>query len=138
MNEVIENFWFENERIYIRTNEANVYSRPLGVFPILCDATPEQREEGRIVMRGEALRWDNIDEDIHISSFYKKEEPVENEIMVIFRSLPQLNIKQFAQSIGINYTLLSSYINGSKKPSKQRIQFIKDGLHNLGKELITI
>ncbi len=138
MNEVIENFWFENERIYIRTNEANVYSRPLGVFPILCDATPEQREEGRIVMRGEALRWDNIDEDIHISSFYKKEEPVENEIMVIFRSLPQLNIKQFAQSIGINYTLLSSYINGSKKPSKQRIQFIKDGLHNLGNELITI
>lgn len=138
MNEVIENFWFENERIYIRTNEANVYSRPLGVFPILCDATPEQREEGRIVMRGEALRWDNIDEDIHISSFYKKEKPVENEIMVIFRSLPQLNIKQFAQSIGINYTLLSSYINGSKKPSKQRIQFIKDGLHNLGNELITI
>ena len=138
MNEVIENFWFENERIYIRTNEANVYSRPLGVFPTLCDATPEQREEGRIVLRGEALRWDNIDEDIHISSFYKKEEPVENEIMVIFRSLPQLNIKQFAQSIGINYTLLSSYINGSKKPSKQRIQFIKDCLHNLGKELITI
>ena len=61
MNEVIENFWFENERIYIRTNEANVYSRPLGVFPILCNATPEQREEGRIVLRGEALRWDNID-----------------------------------------------------------------------------
>ncbi|MBR5638336.1 MAG: DUF2442 domain-containing protein [Muribaculaceae bacterium] len=138
MNEVIENFWFENERIYIRTNEANVYSRPLGVFPILCNATPEQREEGRIVLRGEALRWDNIDEDIHISSFYKKDEPVENEIMIIFSSLPQLNIKQFAQSIGINYTLLSSYINGSKKPSKQRIQFIKDGLRNLGRELLAI
>ncbi len=34
----IETVWFENERIYMRSNLTNVYSRPLEVFPTLKEA----------------------------------------------------------------------------------------------------
>lgn len=138
ISERIENFWFEGARIYIRTDKGNVYSRPFVVFPLLREATPEQREGGRIVMRGEALRWDEIDEDIHISSFYETYEPKNNEISEIFHAFPQLNVTQVAHSLGINYTLLSNYINGTKRPSKERVKAIKEGLRNLGNELVSI
>lgn len=138
MNERIENFWFEGKRIYIRTDSGNVYSRPFAVFPLLRDASPAQRLEGRIAMRGEALRWDNLDEDIHISSFYETDEPKENEISRIFRAFPQLNVTQVARSLGINKTLLSNYINGTKQPSAERVQFIKSGLQRLGNALISL
>ena len=57
---------------------------------------------------------------------------------MVFRRFPQLNIKQVAQYIGINSSLLSNYVNGSKKPSAERVALIKRGLHNLGNALISV
>ena len=134
----IDKVWFKDGRIYIHTDLDEILSRSLIDFPLLLDATNAERAEFRIVHNGEALRWDNLDEDIHISSFHQTDNFYDNEIRQIFISLPQLNVKQFAKFIGINYTLLSNYINGSKKPSPQKVQFVKEGLHNLGNELLTL
>nr|DAM29548.1 MAG TPA: Protein of unknown function (DUF2442) [Caudoviricetes sp.] len=137
--ETIKNVWFENERIYMLSNEDKVYSRPLEAFPVLKEASDTERKNYTIEMRGTALRWKELDEDIHISSFYNTEEPDNaNEIAMIFKRFPQLNVSEVARNMGINKSLLSKYIYGIKKPSEQRKQQIKEALHVLGEELIAV
>lgn len=137
--ETIKNIWFENERIFMLSSADKVYSRPLEAFPILKEASPSERASFTIEMRGTALRWKHLDEDIHISSFYNTEEPdYKNEIAMIFKRFPQLNISEVARSIGINKSLLAKYIYGIKKPSEERKQQIKDVLHVLGEALVAV
>ncbi len=137
--ETIKNIWFEEERIYMLSSENKVYSRPLEAFPILKEASAEERENFTIEMRGMAFRWKKLDEDIHISSFYNKEEPdYANEVASIFMRFPQLNVSEVARNMGINKSLLSKYIYGIKKPSPERLMQIKEALHVLGHELIAV
>ena len=81
----------------------------------------------------------DLREDIHVSSFYEKEEPdYNNEIARIFRRFPQLNVSEVARSMGIHKSLLSKYIYGIKRPSEQRKEQIIQSLHLLGKELLAV
>ena len=135
----IKRVWFENERIYMLSSNDGVYSRPLEAFPILKEASEDERNAFIITHHGTALRWKALDEDIHISSFFNTEEPdAQNEVAAIFNRFPQLNVSEIARQMGINKSLLSKYIYGIKKPSPQRLQQIKDALHSLGKELLEI
>lgn len=137
--ETIKNIWFENERMYMLSSEDKVYSRPLEAFPVLKDASMAERENYTVEMRGTALRWKDLNEDIHVSSFYNTEEPDNtNEIAMIFKRFPQLNVSEVARCIGIDKSLLSKYIYGIKKPSAQRKTQIKEALHVLGEELMTV
>lgn len=136
-NETILKVWFENERIYIKTNTGKTLSLALEVFPRLKDATPAQREAYEIEPWGDAMRWEEIDEDIHISTFYEDLKPDhDNEVAALFNRFPQLNVSEVARSIGIHKTLLSQYIYGVKTPGEKRMQAIKDALHKLGEDLI--
>lgn len=135
----IEKIWFENGRIYICTDDNHVLSRPLEAFPTLKDATEKEKLNYKIDKFGDAIRWEDIDEDIHISSFYEDAEPDnDNEIAGIFRRFPQLNVSEVARSIGIHKSLLSKYIYGVKKPSLQRKEEIKQALRTLGEQLSSI
>lgn len=137
--ETIENVLFENRRIYMRSSLGKVYSRPLEAFPLLAEATDAQRAAFRIVARGEALRWNEIDEDIHISSFHETAEPdPDNEVAAIFRRFPQLNISEVARDAGINKCLLTKYIYGISHPSAERLTRIKETLRRLGRELAAV
>ena len=135
----IEKVWFESGRIWIMTDGGERLSRPLEAFPTLKDASDAQRMSFTIGRFGDALRWKEIDEDIHISSFYETEEPdYDNEIALIFQRFPQLNISAIAHSMGIHKSLLSKYIYGMKQPSEQRKEQIIQSLHLLGKELLAV
>ncbi|MBR0452746.1 MAG: DUF2442 domain-containing protein [Bacteroidales bacterium] len=135
----IEKLWFEAERIWITTNEGQTLSRPLEAFPNLKDASASQRAAFKINRFGDAIRWDEIDEDIHISSFFDNNEPdLNNEIAEIFRKFPQLNVSEVARSMGIHKSLLSKYIYGIKRPSEERKEQIKQTLRDLGKELMAV
>ena len=99
--ETIVKLWFAEERIFILTDKGNTYSRPLEAFPLLLEATPEQRNNYSIGFDGEDIRWEDIDEDIHISSFYNTEEPNPNNVIAdVFRRFPQLNVSEVARTIG--------------------------------------
>lgn len=52
-----------------------------------------------------------------------------------FFQLYPINVKQFASRIGMNYTLLSQYVQGRKKPSEKQTEKIVEGLQEVGKEL---
>ena len=135
----IEKLWFDSERIWIQTDDLQKFSRPLEAFPALKEASNEERMSFKINNLKDSIRWEQIDEDIHISSFFEEQEPnYENEIALIFKKFPQLNISEVANSIGIHKSLLAKYIYGIKKPSEQRKQEIKNALHDLGKQLLAV
>ncbi len=135
----IEKIWFDSNRIWITTLDGLTLSRPLEAFPTLMEATDEQRLGFKIGSNATDIRWEEIDEDIHISSFYNTEEPdYDNEIAIIFRKFPQLNVSEVARSMGIHKSLLSKYIYGIKRPSEQRKEQIKQSLRSLGKDLMNI
>ena len=137
--EAIVKLWFSDERIFILTDQGNEYSRPLEAFPLLLEATPQQRAQFEIGLDGDDIRWDEIDEDIHISSFFETAEPdTNNPIADVFKRFPQLNVSEVARTIGINKSLLSRYIYGIKKPSAQRTEQILDAIRQLGREMAAI
>ena len=135
----IKDIWFDANRIYVKTDDEKTFSRPLEAFPLLKDASDKERLDFKIGKFGDDVRWESLDEDIHISSFFETVEPdYENEIAMIFKRFPQLNVSEVARSMGINKSLLSKYIYGIKKPSDMRKMQIKEALHILGKELLAI
>ena len=134
--EKIKNIWFDEKRIYMRTTDGSVLSRPLEAYPELKDATTEQRNDYVIDEEGTSVRWDGLDADMHISSFHETSEPnSQNEVAAMFNRFPWLNVSEVARVIGINKSLLARYIYGISKPSEQRLQQIRQTLHALGAEL---
>ena len=134
--ERIKNLWFDGNRIYMRSSEGRVLSRPLEAYPELEEATTEQRNNYTIEDDGNAIRWEEIDVDMHISSFYETSEPnSHNEVAVMFKRCPWLNVSEVARAIGINKSLLARYIYGISKPSEQRIAQIRQAFHQFAQEL---
>ena len=134
----IEKVWFEKGRIYILTSTGKELSQPLEFFPTLKDATDAQRQAYTINKWGDAIRWVEIDEDVHISSFYEQVEVKQNNsVGELFAMFPQLNISEVAKLIGIHKSLLSQYIYGVKTPSESRMSEIKSALHTLGMRLVS-
>lgn len=137
--ERIVQVWFDEGRLFIKTDHDRTYSRPLEAFPLLMEASPDQRARYEIGAEGDDLRWDDIDEDIHISSFYDTTEPDRNNVVAaIFERFPQLNVSEVARTIGINKSLLSRYIYGIKKPSERRLEQILEAIRQLGREMSSI
>lgn len=55
-------------------NDGTELRVPLRWFPRLLAATPEERRDVRISASGEALRWDQLDEDISVSGLARDAE----------------------------------------------------------------
>lgn len=134
--EAIKNLWFEGNRIYIKTTDDRILSRPLEAYPELEEATSEQRSSFSLEDDGRAVRWEQIDVDMHISSFYETSEPnTQNEVAAMFRRFPWLNVSEVARYLNINKSLMARYIYGISKPSAKRIQEIREAFHYFGREL---
>ena len=57
---------FDNGHIIFDLSNRGSLAFPLDEFPRLARATPEERTQWRLVWNGEAVRWDNLDEDISL------------------------------------------------------------------------
>lgn len=135
----IKKIWFDNNRIYLLTDGGDTFSRPLEAFPTLKDASEKERLDYSIGRFGDDIRWESLDEDIHISSFYDTTEPnYDNEVANIFKHFPQLNVSEVARYIGVDKNLLAKFIYGIKTPSNERMMQIKNALHVIGQELIAV
>ena len=77
------------------------------------------------------LLWYNTIQSMTSEEFFKKENPVR----WLFERFPELNAGQIAKDMGINETLFRNYINGSKRPSADRIVNIENFIQKLGREL---
>ena len=129
----IKEIWFDADYIYGRDEEGKEYKQSLLWYPKLRTASAEERSQYTIGLGG--LHWRDLDEDISFESFaYEDAEP--SSLQRFFLTHTEINVAEFARLIGMNPTLLRNYINGFKKPSKEREQEIIEHIHKLGEELI--
>ena len=129
----IKEIWFDADFIYGRDEEGKEYKQSLLWYPKLRTASAEERSQYTIGLGG--LHWRGLDEDISFESFaYEDAEP--SSLQRFFLTHKEINVAEFARLIGMNPTLLRNYINGFKKPSKEREQEIIEHIHKLGEELI--
>ena len=109
----------------------------LEVISRLLVATDKQRAAYEFEPFG--IHWEEIDEDMSYESFYyedtKKPAP---GIQEAFLSHPELNISAVARRMGIQQSLLASYIKGTKTPSPERKKFILDTIHEIGQSLLNV
>lgn len=93
---------------------------------------------------GEDVR-DLLDKLVEAFNFYLEESGEKGSIskknLALIFSIPSffelypINVRHFAERIGMNYTLLSQYVQGRKKPSVKQTGKIIEGLQEVGKEL---
>lgn len=127
--------WFENNRIYGLTDTGNTVWQSLLWYKRLNAATEEQRNDYE--MDEEGIHWYGLDEDISYESFeYNAPEP--QGISRLFLSHPELNASAVARRIGISQSLMMQYINGMKKPSKEREHLILNEVKAIGRELAVL
>ena len=56
----------------VRLSDSREVAVPLERFPRLRDATPEQRAHWRLIGRGIGIHWEDVDEDISVSSLLRQ------------------------------------------------------------------
>lgn len=126
----IEKIWFEGEWLYGLGDDGRTYRQSLLWYKNLLHASDSERQQYEISTIG--IHWRNLDEDVSFESFlYDEAEP--SLFQRFFLEHPEINVAEFAKSIGLNPTLMRNYINGFKKPSEQREKMILDHIHELGK-----
>ena len=129
----IKEVWFDTEHIYGRDEEGHEYCQSLLWYPKLRTATDEERAAYTFGFDG--IHWRELDEDISFESFaYDDTEPT--LLQRFFLTHKEINVAEFARSMDMNPTLLRNYINGFKKPSKEREQEIMNHIKKLGEDMI--
>ena len=129
---IITKIWFENDRIYGLTDDGRTLWQSLLYYKKLLYASEEKRNKYEI--SDEGIHWRELDEDVSFESFeYDDPEPV--GISKFFLSHPEINASAIARRLGIQQSLFAAYINGTKKPSKERENLILNEIRALGEEL---
>ncbi len=128
----IKKIWFADERIYGQTEEGKTVWQSLLWYKRLKNATEEQRNDYEI--DDEGIHWYDLDEDVSFESF-EYDDPEPKGISYVFLSHPELNASAIARRIGISQSLMAQYINGTKKPSKERETTILNEVRAIGREL---
>ena len=129
----ITKIWFDADYIYGKDEDGKEYKQSLLWYPRLRKASDEERSKYTFGLGD--IHWRNIDEDISFESFeYEDAEP--SALQRFFLTHKEINVAEFARLAGINPTLLRNYINGFKKPSKEREQELLSCIHKLGEEML--
>ena len=115
----IKEIWFSDDQIFGRGEDGRIYSQSLLWYPRLRAASAEEREKYTFGFE---------------SFVYEDAQPT--PMQKFFLTHKEINIAEFARSIGMNATLLRNYINGFKKPSVEREKAILAHIHQLGQELM--
>ena len=60
--------WFDSHMMHVRLLDGREINVPIEWFPKLRSATEEQRKKWRLIGKGIGIHWEDIDEDISITS----------------------------------------------------------------------
>ena len=131
----IKKIWFDGDYIYGMDERNNSYRQSLLWYSKLRNASAEERE--RYTFSTIGIHWRELDEDVSFESFgYEDAEP--SKLQRFFLTHKEINVSEFARLIGINAALLRNYINGFKKPSKEREGQILEQIHKIGAEFMEV
>lgn len=121
--------WNDAKFLHGLSKTANV--KPSCYWP----ATEERRNNYEI--DDEGIHWYALDEDISFESF-EYDDPEPQGISRVFLTHPELNASAVARRVGISQSLMAQYINGTKKPSKERESLILNEVKTIGRELVAL
>lgn len=62
---------FTEDALVVQLADGREVSVPLEWFPRLRDATREQRENWRLIARGIGIHWEDVDEDIAVTTLLR-------------------------------------------------------------------
>lgn len=128
----IKKIWFEDNRIYGLSDDGRTLWQSLLYYKRLLNASERQRNDYEF--NGFGIHWNEIDEDVSFESFeYDNPEP--QGISRVFLTHPEINASAIARRLGIQQSLLACYINGTKKPSREREKLILAEIQKIGAEL---
>lgn len=131
----ITKIWFEGDYLYGKDEGGKIYRQSLLWYKNLRRASDEER--AKYTFGYDGIHWRNLDEDVSFESFaYEDAEP--SKLQRFFLTHPEINIAEFARLININPSLLRNYINGFKKPSKERERMILHQVHRIGEEYMAL
>lgn len=139
MNKAIDKVWFDEGRIWIRTLDGDKLSLPLEMFPSLMFASDSQRNDFYLWDNSRSIRWESIDEDIHVSNFYEKEHvDYDNEVNALLSKFPYLDIKGLADYLDMHWTRLAKLRFGVMPATKGIVQEIKNGIMTISREMAEV
>jgi len=62
---------FTDDALLVALSDGREISVPLEWFPRLRDATPKQRKNWRLIAKGIGIHWEDVDEDIAVSTLLR-------------------------------------------------------------------
>ena len=129
----ITKIWFEGEHLWGEDENGRVYSQSLLWYSKLKEA--DETEKSDYYFGFDGIHWRNIDVDVSFESFLCEDaEP--SDFQRFFLVHKEINVNEFAKIAGINSSLLRNYINGFKRPSKEREREIVKKIHEIGRSYL--
>ena len=128
----ISKLWFENDRIYILTDDGRQLWQSLLYYRRLLEATDEQR--ANYELDDEGIHWEALDEDVSFESF-EYEDPEPQGVSRLFLTHPELNDAAIARRLGIDRGAMRQYVNGIRKPSPDVERRIFNEVRHVASEL---
>lgn len=58
--------WFDDDNIWLGLEDGRQVSAPLAFYPLLLNATKEQRENYELIGPGIGIHWEDLDEDLSV------------------------------------------------------------------------
>lgn len=127
----IERVWLTDEAVWIETKDGRTASEEFKDFTRLRFADKKSLENYELEYYG--IHWGDLDEDLSYEGFFYEKKP--NKLYSIFIAHPELNASVIARRLGMSQSLMSQYISGSTKPSREYEDRIINELHSVGAEL---
>ncbi len=66
---------FDTEMMHVHLRDGRIISVPILWFPLLREATPEQRKDYKIFGGGISLHWEELDEDLSVANLLAGADP---------------------------------------------------------------
>lgn len=130
----IEKIWITDTAVWIRTVDGREACEKFSDYPRLKHATPEQRNN--YIADAFGIHWEEIDEDLSFEGFFNPKST--NVLYELFMAHPEINASAVARRLGMAQSLLAQYINGTKRPSDERLECIKAEIRLIGSELLAV
>ena len=128
----VEKIWLTDNAVWIKTTDGLEGCERFSDYPRLKYATQAQRENFESDAFG--IHWPEIDEDLSFEGFFRTKKT--NELYEFFMAHPEINASAVARRLGIAQSLLAQYISGTKHPSEERLESIKNEIQKIGAELV--
>ena len=68
---LVVRLWFDEDMMHVLLSDGREVAVPVEWYPRLREATPEQRDNYRLIGRGIGMHWDDFDEDISLASLLR-------------------------------------------------------------------